>query len=101
MPKCANPYQEWELEAIRCFYPGGGPQAVIDAGVKRSVFSLRTKANAMGVKLTDSAMSEIRRQIAIKTQNLHMPEEKPVPPEYLAASDIFQVGARVAQREYA
>lgn len=102
MPMCPNPYQEWELETIRRCYPAGGPQAVIDAGVNRTPFSIRTKANLIGVLLSKEARSAMRRESAIKTQNLPgLQEEKPTPPEYLSVSDIFQVGARVAQREYA
>lgn len=88
-----NAWQPDEVAALCQHYPGGGVDAVMRAGVKRTEKSIMSKAANLGVKLSPEARK--RFAIAGRAKRLPVVVEKPtLPDEYIQAADIFQVGYR-------
>lgn len=99
----AKPWTDKEKQIIIDMYPELGPHGCVSMLPGRDAIAIRDKARKMRVRMSDEAKSKLRSQQVYAPRNpggYRKPEPKEVKveqPEYLQASDIFQVGFRFAR----
>lgn len=90
-------------EILRRLYPTEGPDGVAKFVFGRSMTAIKSRAKYLNVTLTREALGKRRAQhlIAMRESGVVSPPKKaepePLPDEYIQASDIFQVGYRIAR----
>lgn len=92
-------WEPHEVEILRTVYPTGGPEAVKEKLPHRNVSAISEKCHQLGIYISEETTARRRAEAAARTMNMKKAAEGDVtPPEYLQASDIFQVGYRIAQK---
>ena len=95
-----NQHSAWtkeEVEILRRLYPEGGVEACMEVIKNHPPSGIINKANRMKITLSKEKKSERVRK-GLKGLTSTRPEPPaPLPDEYIQASDIFQVGFRVAR----
>ena len=92
-------WEPHEVEILRTVYPSGGPEAVQEKLPKRALTAITEKSHQLGIYMNADLITKRRAVAQRKLMNMKKSQEGDItPPEYLQASDIFQVGYRVAEK---
>ena len=99
-----NAWSDREVQILKESYPVVGIKGSMKLLEGRSFNSIRTKAQEIGVQTSKDARrylareASIRAQKQIKERKLLEAQKAVSFPEYEQASDIFQVGFRIARK---
>lgn len=93
-----NAWTPSEIEILKSVYPSGGPEAVHEILPNRAIGAIREKCHQLGIRINPEETARRVAETQRRLMNMRKSVEADVtPPEYLQASDIFQVGYRVAK----
>ena len=110
MAKAKSNGAAWSAEddaLLKRVYPTEGPDGVLKHLEGRSEIAVKSRAKYLNVRLTREALGARRtkhlaelRQAGLLVVKPKKPEAdaETLPPEYIQAADIFQVGYRVAEK---
>lgn len=92
-------WEPHEIEILRKFYPNGGPEAVKEKLPHRALTAISEKCHQLGIRISAEETRRRMAAAALRNMNIKKAQEGDITPaEYLQASDIFQVGYRIAQK---
>ena len=92
-------WEPHEIEVLRAVYPTAGAEGVKEKLPHRNLSAISEKCHQLGICISPELTAKRRAAAAAKGMKTKILQEGDItPPEYLQASDIFQVGYRVATK---